>query len=68
MQHSSFTDWGTKTVSNIQASTQRQSEGVRNRGLPLALKDSEKIHLETQYTLLTSATLPLQQSYTQTSI
>lgn len=52
----------------MQASTLRQIEGVRNGGLPLALKDSEKIHLETQYTLLTSATLPLQQSYTQTSI
>jgi len=52
----------------MQASTLRQIEGVRNGGLPLALKDSEKIHLETQYALLTSAMLPLQQSYTQTSI
>jgi len=41
---------------------------VRNKDLPLASKDSEKIHLETQYAPLTSATLYLKQSYTQTSI
>jgi len=39
-----------------------QVKGVRNRGLPLVLKDSEKIHLEIQYALLISATLLLQQS------
>lgn len=55
-------------ILKIQASTLRQSEGVRNRGLPLALKDNEKIHLETQYALLISATLSLQQSHIQSSI